>query len=132
MFQDASPQVQSPHTLRTGNYSFTWASTHLCSLLTQLQLPCGRATLKKHFSQKPFSLLFSSCSLNFLSNPLDVFLSVLIFPTLQLTSAGLNWPAFYSASMSFVCTNTHALSNAAHKVFIWYLGASRQIAPRFM
>lgn len=44
-FQDVSLQVQSPHTLQTGNYSFTWASTHLRSILTQPLQPCGRETL---------------------------------------------------------------------------------------
>lgn len=78
MVQDVSQQVQSPHTRRTGNYSFTWASTHLCTTLTHGPLPGGQVSLQN-------SCILHSCFLFY------VILSSLEFLLLFLFKH-LHWP----------------------------------------
>lgn len=63
VFQDVSLWVQSPHTPQTGNYSFTWASTHLCTILTQPLQPCGREALlnSPHTTSRSAALYYFCC-----------------------------------------------------------------------
>ncbi len=126
MFQDVSLQVQSPHTLWTGNYSFTWASTHLCSVLTQPLLPCGRETLhnSSHISSSPLPFLTFQLFTIFL--PFSLLLLMLFlassFYHLLTNCCRSQQAAFVGVSTYSDGTNTHTLTGskkAAHTHRSW-------------
>lgn len=116
MFQDVSLQVQRPHTPHTGNYSFTWASTHLCSILTQPLLPCGRETLQFSF-QTSFLSLLSHFPVVF-SLFLLMFFLAFSFSHL-LTKSCRSQQAFVGVSTYIAGTNTHSHKQISHNIQVF-------------
>lgn len=123
MFQDVSLQVQSPHTLHTGNYSFTWASTHLCSILTQPLLPCGRETLHNSSSTSFSSLLSPAFQLfptfsPFLSSFLMLFLAF-SFSHVLTNSCRSQQALFVRVSTYNAGINRHCHKQSTHSIQVF-------------